>query len=879
LKLQASVMKEIARSGGRAGGARDELDGDGDATAAPKLVDRAAARLQQLEKAPQRGSSAGGDATTLSTKEYADHVDRLQAQLAQAWASDERVHALKLAIQSAKLLAEASAPHFYPAMFVLTTQVLDAFARLVYDRIKERADDGARKAGLRRGLGDDWKSADVCADAKETCRNWFYKTACIRELLPRFYVEVALLGCYRFLSDGEVPRVLSRLASITRGIGDPLIAAYARCYLSRAGSDLMPGPQPFAVSMFQDHLFCFNEVKQPRWRNRLRNIDGADYARLAEPAVEWLLKCVGSNATAADFEGILSSYRDYCNDATVLRLILYAFPAAATAAHPLALVQLAKAAVPSRVSTVELLGALGARFAKRPPPREQRLAVLNDVWKVAAKCVDFGDYILCATAWLDVLLKHYSQREVRILLGDVIRHVDAAVLSGALQQAGEVGLDGRGMRRLEDLVEVLVAACADAGLSSVVLASDHLLKLMDLFRLQRKVEIAKELLASRGRRSKTGRGARVVVRHSDPVLVHTVLEVARVAHDSVDSLSPDGERNHVAGLICGFVETIDFGRDVEQQLNVYVECRAAFANLDAVLDRLVLLTARLAVHGRRLAEKSSRAGAADRATAFAKACLAYCHVTIPSIDRICRRLRLLALCGHVALLNNCLPHADTFFKAAVALIPDAPAFEAREDGSGQHTEQRIVAFVQQLASSLVVVPGHPTHGPFYLVQGLLNALPRYQHWQPQTGCKSAAFTALLPLLAAQAQRRLPLRVAGVEGNDVLYGGAPDFLAELQQHLETVVAAVVTALTALGTADAAGLPPSAAQLQRRAELVLDFVNALIAAIDVGESATSDARPFAKKLLGLAAKHKDAPALRAYFQNSFAALQNASATTRE
>ena len=133
---------------------------------------------------------------------------------------------------------------------------------------------------------------------------------------------------------------------------------------------------------------------------------------------------------------------------------------------------------------------------------------------------------------------------------------------------------------------------------------------------------------------------------NDAVLINTMFDIGRTLHDSVDLLSSDGDRKHIAGLLCGFIDKIDYGKDLEQQLNVYVECRAIFCNLDQVKDKLVLCVSELAVK----AYRYMRGKHSKKTAAFAKACLAFCHITTPSITYVPRKLQLLLHCANVAEL-------------------------------------------------------------------------------------------------------------------------------------------------------------------------------------------------------------------------------------
>uniref|UniRef100_A0A3B3RIB6 VPS35 endosomal protein-sorting factor-like n=1 Tax=Paramormyrops kingsleyae TaxID=1676925 RepID=A0A3B3RIB6_9TELE len=179
--------------------------------------------LDDMEEGSQR------EMLNLSQQDYVNRIEELNQSLKEAWSSDQKVKALKIVIQCSKLLSDTSVIQFYPSKFVLITDILDTFGRLVYERILSMCSDASTPP--------DTFSPDCVNDtAKETCLNWFFKIASIRELVPRLYVEAAILNCNCFLSKSGVQETLPRLTAMIRGIGDPLVAVYARAYLCRLGT-------------------------------------------------------------------------------------------------------------------------------------------------------------------------------------------------------------------------------------------------------------------------------------------------------------------------------------------------------------------------------------------------------------------------------------------------------------------------------------------------------------------------------------------------------------------------------------------------------------------------------------------------------------------
>ncbi|XP_043349928.1 VPS35 endosomal protein-sorting factor-like isoform X2 [Dermochelys coriacea] len=743
-------------------------------------------RLEELDDL-EEGSQK--ELLNLTQQDYMNRIEDLNQSLKDAWASDQKVKALKIVIQCSKLLSDTTVIQFYPSKFVLITDILDTF--------------------------DNFTPESVNDTAKETCLNWFFKIASIRELIPRFYVEAAILKCNKFLSKTGISECLPRLTSMIRGIGDPLVAVYARAYLCRVGMEVAPHRKESLNKNFFDFLLTFKQMHGDTVQNQLvvQCVEIPLYLTLYSPAIDWILQCIAYRAPEILLTEMMERCKKLGNNALLLNSVMSAFRAEFIAARSMDFIGMIKECDESGFPKHLLFRSLGLNLAMADPPECDRLLILNEAWKVITKLKNPQDYINCAEVWVEYTCRHFTKREVNTVLGDVIKHMTP---DRAFEDA---------YPQLQSIIQKIITYFHDF---SVLFSAEKFLPFLDMFQKESvRVEVCKCIMEA-------------FIKHQqdatkDPVILNALLHVCKTMHDSVNALTLEDEKRMLASLINGFIKMVSFGRDFEQQLSFYVEARSMFCNLEPVLVQLVHSVNQLAMETR----KVMKGNHSRKTAAFVRACVAFCFITIPSLTSIFARLNLYLNSGQVALANQCLSQADAFFKAAVSLVPEVPKM-INIDGKMRPSEPFLLEFFCNFFSTLLIMPDHPEQGVLFLVRGLLNVIQDYT-WEDNSDDKVRIYANVLHLLSAMTQETYIYHIDKVDSNDTLYGGDSKFLIEINKLCETVIAQILDHLKTLGQEET---------LKRQSQLALYFFNSILAH---GDLRNNKLNQLSVNLWNLAQKH--------------------------
>ncbi|XP_029053584.1 VPS35 endosomal protein-sorting factor-like [Osmia bicornis bicornis] len=756
------------------------------------VVDKVRTRLEQLDDFEEGSIRQMLD---LSQQQYAARIEQLNNELVQAWHSDQRVKALKIAIQCAKLLVDTSVMAFYPSKFVLITDILDIFGKLVYERLKVKAEYYKPGSKVPTSLPNNFTPDMVPENAKETCRNWFYKIASIRELVPRLYVEMAIIKSYCFLTTSEFNTALLRITGMIRGIGNPLIGVYARCYLCRVGLALNKTSDfEFVRENFYDFLITYQQLFGQFVKNELvkQNMTLHSYLNLYSPALDWILQVLVATTAENRLEDVLARCKKQANSSLLLNSILTAFKPSYIAGRAMDFVNLISESEDDGFPQYLLYRSLGESLIQESPPKEDCQQILNMIWKYINDLTNPHKFMHCIEIWIQFTSIHFSVNELNAFFGKIIDRLNSnkSFENYYLQ--------------LQNIVEKVVSHTQDF---ESLLAMDNFLPLIDLFHKESiKVEVCKTVIE--GLSVQTGP-------ITDPIIINALMFLARIMHDSVSTLTVEDEKRQIGQLICSLVQRVDYGRDFEKQLNFYAEARAAFPNLDTVHIQLVQCVNRLSVDTRKIV----RGHHTRRTSAFVRACAAFCFITIPSLTLVHTRLQLYLLSGQVALLNQCLGQADACFKAALSLVPEMPK-TIDIDGRQKSSQPYLLSYLSNFLSTLLVVPDSPEHGVLYLMRGLLNAVQRC--FEENTLTKTYLYLRVLDLLSTVTQENYPYHVDKVDSNDKLYGSDQKFISEVNKMCSKIVEEVLSHLKYLGSTD---------QVEKQVALAIELFNCFVIRADL------------------------------------------------
>ncbi|XP_020591949.1 UPF0505 protein C16orf62 homolog [Phalaenopsis equestris] len=656
----------------------------------------------------------------ITQQEYVSRLQELKTEIARAWKADDRIKALKISIKVSRLLIDTSVLQFYPTLFLLVIDVMDMFGDLVWERIKKKveySDDGT----LICSLPENFLSVDVCSEAKETCYNWFCKIGSIRELLPRIYLELALLHCRRFLEDHHL-HSLQRLARMMRGLADPLASAYCHLYLAHRAALVHCNDTGYLIMSISDINFSLRRIISDKqasqsdadWNHKLS-------ISLIEPTIEWIMKCLlmegrqKPNDILKEFgfgSGALDPTWKVPWTSVIIHHLVRQLPSKIISAYVFEILEIFELIKDISLNQHLNYRVLGLKLCESPPHICYVESILNRVMQVLSQYNHLEEYLVVANAYLDIILQCPT--------GSFL----SSILDGILKLSKYTRVDETELDALQSILMKLLKY-----FSSIenAFASEQFMAVYVLLHGISQNVINLHIL------EKATRSGSI----SNPTTIQMLFEISKALLDSIDILNKDYQR--ISQLICHFVQLVGFGDDRESHLTFLVTCRSAFSYFDMIVDTLVLLSNNLAIG----AIKGS-----NKLLNFVKACVAFSEVTIPSIPDQIRCMKLFIATAEIALFAGLFSHTEGLLNSAVDSLLCL-------DVSGSHisvAEDEILPLTCKLCSILAFMPG--MKGGIAQIHMRLMPFIDNQPWATSR-MRTKIFCAVISLCACLSQKLLP----------------------------------------------------------------------------------------------------------------------------
>ncbi|KAF5478943.1 hypothetical protein F2P56_005464 [Juglans regia] len=690
--------------------------------------------LEELED-PEKCAEDGVKVVT--RQEYISRLHELKDEINRAWRANDRVTSLKLAIKVARLLMDTSVLHFYPTLFVLSMDIMDMLGDMVWERIKwkaEFAEDGTRLFSLP----ENFQASDICSDAKETCNNWFCKIGSICELLPRIYLELALLPCWRFLVDQPEDN-LQRLVMMMRGLSDPLASAYCRLYMAHCAQKLPRSDTGYLVQCVNDINIQLMRIMSAKEMTRRNSTDNKRLLfTLMEPTIEYIMKIIFKDASKSQVSNVLVELGSRRNQvelfgslqciSMVLHHLLKELPAEVVTSNAMEILHIIECS--NDYSSDQCLNyrLLGLRLSERRSQMDIIHDVVDKVIQVLSQNSSLDEYLKVVDAYVDIVLQNQMDNHLNTILGGILnRACNKAVAEDELASLQTILMKLLNhFKGLED-----------------VFALNHFLEILDIMHGSSRSFVNMHILNLATRNSSI----------SDPTTIQLLFEISQALHDDLDFVNAKDDDNQPARLISRFVH----------------------------METLVHSSNCLAIKALKDAKKH---------LSFIKSCIAFGEVTLPSISAQIKQLNLYLETAEVALVCGLVSHSDGLIDSAISCLLSLDFV----DGSRTSTDiEGILSAIRKLFCLLIMVPGNPEQGVTYFANNIL-ALVNSSSWMTPA-MRTRIFYTTLTLTATLSQNKLPYHAVHgqIFGNDLLFFGDSSYLHELVSLSEFVLQNLVDSI--------------------------------------------------------------------------------------